>query len=86
MQMNPRERASMAYAERLRETYKEHPEIKRISRHRHLPGSVYAAAKEHRIIRESQKRKEANKRLHAAEGEVPHVSERKKHMVENEEL
>lgn len=95
VKMNPRERAAMEYAEKLRETYKEHPQIKRIARHRyvereregellihqeilicivincsHVPKSVYSAAKEHKIIKQSEKKKESNRRVHAAEGEV----------------
>jgi len=82
--LRPREKMAMQYSEKLRDTYKEFPEVRRINRHRHVPKAIYSAAKEHRIIRDSQNRKESNKRAHSKEGQVPFVPERQKHMVVNE--
>ncbi|PAV91563.1 hypothetical protein WR25_10881 [Diploscapter pachys] len=58
----PREKAAFEYSAKLREQYKEHPEIRRIAKHRFVPGKIYNAAKEHKIIRNSQSRKETNRR------------------------
>jgi len=79
--MRPRERSSLQYAEKLKEKYAAHPEIKRIARHRHVPRHVYNARKELRTIHESHKRKEANRRAHSKPGEVPFVLPKKKHVL-----
>lgn len=55
--MSYRERMSLNHAEKLREKFAHHPQIRRIARHRHVPKHVYNATKEHRIIVESKKRK-----------------------------
>lgn len=77
----PREKTSFNYNEKLKEKFGHHPQLKRISRHRHVPKMIYNASKELRTIRTSQKRKEANRRAHSKPGAVPHVPERKKHLV-----
>jgi len=59
--------------------------VKRIARHRHVPKHILNARKEHRIIKDSRKRKDANRRLHSKPGTVPHVSEREKHIVKEVE-
>ncbi|VDM54502.1 unnamed protein product [Angiostrongylus costaricensis] len=58
----PREKAAFMYNEKLREQFKEHPEIRRIARHRNVPRSIYHATREHAAIRASQSRKEFNRR------------------------
>lgn len=80
-QLGPRERSALQYAEVLKEKFASHPQIKRISRHRHVPKHVYNAQKELRTIKEKQKRKEGNRRKHSKKGEVPYVSERDKHVI-----
>ena len=55
--MKEREKAAIQYAEQLKKKYKHFPEVKRILRHRHLPGHIYSAKNEHRIMKESQKKK-----------------------------
>ncbi|KAH9286690.1 DDB1- and CUL4-associated factor 13 [Echinococcus granulosus] len=76
--MKPRERESLATAEALREKYKEHPEVRRILRNRHVPKSIYVATKEHRIIRAKEKRKLRNVRVFN-HSDVPVLPEREKH-------
>ncbi|KAF2355551.1 Sof1-like protein [Trinorchestia longiramus] len=68
--MNARETSAINLSTQLRETFKDMPEIRRIARHRHVPKSIKAAAKEHHLIRTSRARKEANVRLHSAKGVV----------------
>ncbi|KHJ97317.1 WD domain, G-beta repeat protein [Oesophagostomum dentatum] len=79
----PREKAAFAYSEKLREQFKEHPEIRRIARHRNVPKSILHASREHAAIRASQSRKEFNRRK--AEGikdeDVEYVPPVKKSMV-----
>ncbi|KAE9420075.1 hypothetical protein Angca_005959 [Angiostrongylus cantonensis] len=58
----PREKAAFMYNEKLREQFKEHPEIRRIARYRNVPRSIYHATREHAAIRASQSRKEFNRR------------------------
>lgn len=71
----------MNYSQKLREKYKQFPKIKDISKKRHLPKAIYNAAKEISTIKESQKRKEANRRAHSKPGAIPYVAERQKHVV-----
>ncbi|KAA0185699.1 hypothetical protein HAZT_HAZT002740 [Hyalella azteca] len=68
--MNAREKLAIDLSRQLRETYKDMPEIRRIARHRHLPKSIRAAAKEHHLIRTSRARKEENVRRHSKPGSV----------------
>lgn len=79
--MRPRERAALDYGEKLKEKYQHFPQMRRISRHRHVPRAIYTEAKTQRIQRDSRKRKERNIRRHSKAGTVPFVPERKKHVV-----
>nr|CUU00431.1 hypothetical transcript [Hymenolepis microstoma] len=71
--VKPREREALATAEALRNKYSEHPEVRRILKHRQVPRSVLAATKENQIIRAKQKRKLRNVRVfnHADEPVLP---------------
>ncbi|CAH2076663.1 unnamed protein product, partial [Iphiclides podalirius] len=83
--LKPRERTALNYADALKEKFGNHPQIKRIARHRHVPKHILNAQKELRIIREKSKKKDANRRVHSKPGSVPHVPERKKHIVKEDE-
>ncbi|VDD74741.1 unnamed protein product [Mesocestoides corti] len=76
--MRPRERESLATAEALRDKFKEHPEVRKILKNRHVPKSIHAATKEHRIIRAKERRKLRNVIVfnHSKEPVVP---EKEKH-------
>lgn len=78
---NPRQRAAQKYNSKLKQQYQNHPEVKRILKHRHIPKVVYKQNKETKIMVDSRARKEENLRLHSAPGAVPNVPERKKHTV-----
>lgn len=75
-----RQRSKMEYDNVLKEKFKHMPEIKRISRHRHLPKAVKKAKEIKAIEIDSLKRREENKRKHSKKGSVPFVSEREKHI------
>jgi len=77
----PRQKAAMQYNAALKNKYKHHPQVKRISRHRHVPKSIYSEMKEKRAMTDSIKRKQRNVRKHSKPGSVPHVAERKKAVV-----
>lgn len=79
--MRPRERAALRYSEALKEKFASHPQVKRISRHRHVPKHVYNAQSELRTIKTKEKRKENNRRIHSKHGEVPYIPEREKHVI-----
>jgi len=83
--MRDRERVALQYNERLKEKYSSHPQVARIARHRNLPKHVHSAKEEIRNIKDSAKRKEANRRKHSKPGDVPHVAERDMHTVEEQE-
>jgi len=59
-QLRPREKEAFNYAEKLKEKYGRHPEVRRIARHRHVPKAIHSAQKELRTIRTSQKKKCVN--------------------------
>lgn len=80
--LKDRERVSLQYAEKLKQKYGQHPQVARIARHRQVPKHIKNAQLEHRKIRESKGRKEANRRKHSKPGSVPYVSEREKPVVE----
>ncbi|CAH1772969.1 unnamed protein product [Owenia fusiformis] len=79
--LKPRERAAFNEVTKLKEKFVHHPKVRRIIKHRHVPGMIYSAKKEHAIIKESRKRKEHNRRVHSKPGAVPFVAEKKKHVV-----
>ncbi len=83
--LSEREKVALRYADRLREKFASHPEVRKIARHRHVPRHVLNAQREHRVIRDSRKRKEANRRAHSMPGRVPHVPERDKHVLREDE-
>lgn len=83
--LRPREKTALNYSEALKQKFVSHPQIRRIARHRQVPKHVYHAQKELRTIKMKQKRKEANRRAHSKPGTVPFVSEKKKHIVEEQE-
>jgi len=56
-QLRPREKEAFNYAEKLKDKYGHHPEVRRIARHRHVPKAIHSAQKELRVIRTSQKKK-----------------------------
>lgn len=83
--LSNREKAAFQYNDKLKEKFAHHPQVRRIARHRHVPKHVYNGVKETRIMVESRKRKEANRRAHSKPGTVPFRSERTKHIVQEDE-
>jgi DDB1- and CUL4-associated factor 13 len=79
--LSNREQAHVEYNQALVERYRHMPEIKRIDRHRRLPKSVTSAAYKKRVMTDSIKNKEENRRKHSRPGSVPYKSERKKHIL-----
>uniref|UniRef100_A0A8C7ZZS5 DDB1- and CUL4-associated factor 13 n=1 Tax=Oryzias sinensis TaxID=183150 RepID=A0A8C7ZZS5_9TELE len=77
----PREREAANYSQKLKEKFQNHPQIRRIARHRHLPKSIYHQTKELRVMKDARRRKEMNVRKHSKPGAVPVVSEKEKHVV-----
>lgn len=84
-QLKPRERTALNYADSLKEKFANHPQVKRIARHRHVPKHILNAQNEIRTIKEKSKRKEGNRRAHSKPGAVPFVPERQRHIVKEDE-
>lgn len=80
-----REQMAFDTNEALKKKFANHPDIKRIKRHRHLPKHVYNERKLKRIMLDAKKRKETNRILHSKPGSIPVVSEKSKHVVREEE-
>jgi len=77
----PREKRAFDESAKLRRSYQHHPEIRRIAKHRHLPKGVYNQVKERREMINAAKKKENNRRMNSAPGQVPRVPERKRQIV-----
>ena len=84
-QTRNREAETLEYNEALKEKFAHFPKIKRIATQRHLPKHVYHAKREHKTIREGQKRREANARANSKPGSVPYVAERAKLVLKEDE-
>jgi WD repeat and SOF domain-containing protein 1 len=56
-------------------------QVKRIARHRHVPKHILNSKNELKVMKDSKKRKEANRRKHSKPGAVPYVGERETHIV-----
>ncbi|KAJ8097584.1 WD40-repeat-containing domain protein [Lipomyces tetrasporus] len=76
-----RERSKLEYDAALKMRYKNMPEIRRISRHRHLPKPIKTASETKRIEVSSIKRKEDNMRRRSKKGTVPYPKEREKQVI-----
>ncbi len=70
----PREKESLAYANKLKKKYKHNTEIKRILRHRHLPKLLVKKQKNRQISKESKHRKAANMRANNRVEDMPFVA------------
>ncbi|XP_054161068.1 DDB1- and CUL4-associated factor 13-like [Oppia nitens] len=80
-----REQSAADYNQKLMDKFGNHPEVRRIARHRHVPKHVMHASKEKRDIVGAIKRKEGNRRLHSKPGTVGFESERTKSIVSEEQ-
>ena len=69
----PREKESLAYAEKLKKKYKYNPEIKRILKHRHLPSIIKKKNKTAQIQRESRHKKDENMRANNRPEDRPFI-------------
>ncbi|KAH9642920.1 hypothetical protein HF086_011277 [Spodoptera exigua] len=83
--LKPRERTALNYADSLKEKFANHPQVKRIARHRHVPKHILNAQNEIRTIKQKAKRKEGNRRAHSKPGAIPFVPERQRHIVKEDE-
>ena len=75
-----RQRAKLEYDDALKEKFKYMPEIRRISKHRHVPIVVKKAAEIKRVETEALKKRRDNERKHSKPGSKPHELERAKHV------
>lgn len=80
-----RERQKLEYDEELKKRWGHMPEIKRISRHRHIPKAVKKAGEIKREELASIRRKEENERRHAKKGKMKRKAEREKMVLANEQ-
>ncbi|KAH3664335.1 hypothetical protein WICMUC_005720 [Wickerhamomyces mucosus] len=74
-------RTKLEYDNALKERFKNMPEIKRISRHRHVPIVVKKAKEIKNVEIQSLKKREENERRHSKPGSKPYKSERSKQIV-----
>ncbi|CAJ2652836.1 DDB1- and CUL4-associated factor 13-like [Trifolium pratense] len=81
----PREKKKHQYHEAIKKRYKHLPEINRIARHKHLPRSIFKAAKLMHIMADSRKRKQERKKAHSAPGSVTTTPLRKRRILKEVE-
>ena len=79
--LSRRERVGLEYAQKLREKYRHHPQVRRIAQRRHVPKMVYNATRETKIMLASRKRKEDNRRKYGNPSDAPLTSYKDKHIV-----
>ena len=80
-----RQRQKLEYDDALRARYSHMPEIKRISRHRHIPKQVKKAGEIKGEELAAIKRRRENERKHSKKGLVPRKSEREKMILQTEQ-
>lgn len=80
-----RERQKMEYDDGLKERWKHMPELRRISRHRHVPKVVKKAGEIKNEELKSIKRREENERKHSRKGQKKRRSEREKMVLTTEQ-
>ena len=80
-----RQRQKMEYEDTLRKRYAHMPEIRRISRHRHVPKSVKKAGEIKGEELAAIKKRRENERKHSKKGLVPRRSEREKMVLQTEQ-
>lgn len=76
-----RELHASAYSSALVERYRHLPEVRRIERHRRLPGAIVKAAKARRVQVDSEARKSRSRVRHSAPGTVVVKPERRRKIV-----
>lgn len=57
VQLNARERSALEYNEALKQKFGNHPQIKRIARHRQIPRHIYHSQQQLRVQRQKITRK-----------------------------
>lgn len=70
---------------KLKQKFKNYPDIRRIARHRHVPKHIYHSRKEKREMINSRRRKEANRIAHSRPGTIEVLPEKERHIVREEE-
>ncbi|KAI8376464.1 WD40-repeat-containing domain protein [Radiomyces spectabilis] len=77
-----REKNHLEYSQKLKERFSHMDEIRRIDRHRRIPGDIKRADKTKKEMLAAQKRKDDNRRKHSKKAaEEERVSERKKAII-----
>ena len=77
----PREKQAQEYQATLKKRYGHLAEIRRIEQHKHVPKVIMKTKARKQEMRNSQNRKEDNRRKHSAPGLVPYKAARKKKIV-----
>lgn len=57
LQLRPRERTALDYAEALKQKFSNHPQVKRIARHRQVPRHIYHHQQQIRASKQKIRRK-----------------------------
>ena len=77
----PREEEAINYREKLKNQYKHVPQVRKILRHRHLPKLLYRLRKKKQVMKESEYRKEQNRRANTKAENIKDVSLKKQVVI-----
>jgi len=80
-----RQRQQLAYDDELKKRWAHMPEIRRISRHRHIPKSVKKASEIKKEELAALKRRHENERKHSKKGKIKRRAEREKMVLGTEQ-
>jgi WD repeat and SOF domain-containing protein 1 len=75
----------MRYNEALKQKFSTHPQIKRIAKHRQVPKYVYRQQDLLKAAKDKEKQKEVNRRLNSKPGSVPHIPQKERVIVREDE-
>eukprot|EP00622_Pseudochattonella_farcimen_P006526 FR742346.1.p1 GENE.FR742346.1~~FR742346.1.p1 ORF type:complete len:188 (+),score=14.88 FR742346.1:28-564(+) len=66
--MDPRQERKAEYLDTLKSRFGAMPEVRRIAKHRHVPKLIKKLAEKKAVTRDSERRKESNRRKHSKPG------------------
>lgn len=79
--LKPPEERKLRYYAKLKKRFAHMPEIRRISKHQHMPRWIKTRRDQERVMKDRETQKEKNRRKHSKPGSRPLRKEKEKHIV-----
>ncbi|KAK6168021.1 hypothetical protein SNE40_021929 [Patella caerulea] len=83
--LKSRESTALQYNDKLKNKFGNHPQVRRILKHRHVSKMIFHNTREIRKIREAAKKREQNRMENSKIGTVQYTSERESHVIGEKE-